>query len=144
VGGIFAVLLLIVGLGSWWYANSIFNRIDKVDVSSAQAHGGGGTNYLIVGSDSAEVLDESNPAFDPARPDGQRSDTMMLLRFEDGKAKILSVPRAAGEAHRWHRHAADRGPGTAAIGPDRVVPDRRWHAAGPAPPPVASSVRHAS
>jgi LCP family protein required for cell wall assembly len=83
----------VVFLGTWWYANSIFNRIEKVDVSAAQAHGGGGTNYLIVGSDSAEVLDESNPAFDPDRPAGQRSDTMMVLRFDGGKAKILSVPR---------------------------------------------------
>jgi LCP family protein required for cell wall assembly len=57
------------------------------------AHGGGGTNYLIVGSDSAEVLQEGDPAFDPDRPPGQRSDTMMLLRFDGGKAKILSVPR---------------------------------------------------
>ena len=93
MGGIFGVVLLVVLLGSWWYANSIFNRIEKVDVSAAQAHGGGGTNYLIVGSDSAEVLDESNPAFDPDRPAGQRSDTMMVLRFDGGKAKILSVPR---------------------------------------------------
>lgn len=93
VGGIFAVFLIVVLLGSWWYANSIFNRIEKVDVSAAQAHGGGGTNYLIVGSDSADVLQEGDPGFDPARPDGQRSDTMMLLRFAEGKAKILSIPR---------------------------------------------------
>lgn len=93
VGGIFAVLLIVVMLGSWWYANSIFNRIEKVDVSAAQAHGGGGTNYLIVGSDSADVLQEGDPAFDPDRPGGQRSDTMMLLRFDGGKAKMLSIPR---------------------------------------------------
>ncbi|HEY8546323.1 MAG TPA: LCP family protein [Acidimicrobiales bacterium] len=93
IGAIFAVFLLVVLLGSWWYANTIFNRIEKVDVTAALGDGSGGTNYLIVGSDSAEVLDESNPAFDPARPAGQRSDTIMLLRFADGKAKMLSIPR---------------------------------------------------
>ncbi len=117
MGAIFAVFLLVLVAGSYWYANSIFNRIEKVDVSEALASGGGGTNYLIVGSDSAEVLDESNPAFDPARPDGQRSDTMMVLRFADGKAKILSLPRdlwltnaATGEDGRING-AYNQGPG---------------------------------
>jgi LCP family protein required for cell wall assembly len=87
------IILILLGIGGWWWANSIFNRIDKVDVSDALATGNDGTNYLIIGSDSAEVLDESDPAFDPDRPTGQRSDTMMLLRFEGGEAKIMSIPR---------------------------------------------------
>lgn len=87
------IVLILLLIGGWWWANSIFNRIEKVDVSDALASGSDGTNYLIVGSDSAEVLDESDPAFDPARPGGQRSDTMMLLRFEGGEAKIMSIPR---------------------------------------------------
>lgn len=91
--GIFAVFLLVLVGGLYWYANSVFNRIDKVEVSEVLSSGGSGTNYLIVGSDSADVLDPEDPAFDPDRPGGQRSDTMMLLRFEDGKAKMLSLPR---------------------------------------------------
>jgi LCP family protein required for cell wall assembly len=90
--GIFAVMLVLLVGGLYWYANSIFNKIEKVEVSSTLSSGGG-TNYLIVGSDSAEVLKEGDPAFDPDRPAGQRSDTMMLLRFEDGKAKTLPLPR---------------------------------------------------
>ena len=90
---IVSVFWLVVFLGTWWYANSIFNRIEKVEVGEVLAHGGGGTNYLIVGSDSADVLQEGDATFDPDRPAGQRSDTMMLLRFDGGKAKILSLPR---------------------------------------------------
>lgn len=87
------VLLILLMLGGWWWANSIFNKIEKVDVSSALASGNEGTNYLIVGSDTADVLQEGDPGYDPDRPSGQRSDTMMLLRFEGGEAKIMSIPR---------------------------------------------------
>jgi LCP family protein required for cell wall assembly len=87
------LILLLLLVGGWWWANSIFNKIEKVDVSEALASGNDGTNYLIVGSDSADVLQEGDPGFDPARPDGQRSDTMMVLRFEGGEAKIMSIPR---------------------------------------------------
>ena len=87
------IILIVLVLGGWWWANSIFNRIEKVDVSDVLAHGNDGTNYLIVGSDTADVLQEGDPGFDPARPAGQRSDTMMLLRFEGGEAKIMSIPR---------------------------------------------------
>jgi LCP family protein required for cell wall assembly len=89
---ILSALLILGVFGLYWYANSIFNRIEKVDVSDALASGSG-TNYLIVGSDSAEVLQEGDPGFDPDRPGGQRSDTMMLLRFEGGEARIMSIPR---------------------------------------------------
>jgi len=91
--GIVGIVMLLLGLGLWWYANSVFNRIEKVEVAEVLAHGGNGTNYFIVGSDSAEVLDKGDPAFDPDRPAGQRADTMMLLHFADGKAKIMSIPR---------------------------------------------------
>jgi LCP family protein required for cell wall assembly len=87
------IVLILLVLGGWWWANSIFNKIEKVDVSSALAHGSEGTNYLIVGSDTADVLQPGDPGYDPSRPTGQRSDTMMLLRFQDGEAKIMSIPR---------------------------------------------------
>lgn len=91
------LVLLVLLVGGWWWANSIFNKIEKVDVSEALDSGSAGTNYLIVGSDTREVLQEGDAGFDPAHPEGdglgQRSDTMMLLRFEDGQAKIMSIPR---------------------------------------------------
>jgi LCP family protein required for cell wall assembly len=87
------LIFLLLLVGGWWWANSIFNKIEKVDVSAALGGGSGGTNYLIVGSDTADVLQEGDPGFDPSRPDGQRSDTMMVLRFDGGEAKIMSIPR---------------------------------------------------
>jgi LCP family protein required for cell wall assembly len=89
-----AVLLLLAILGGYLWARSVWNRIDRVDVSAVLSDGGSGTNYLIVGSDSRENLQEGDPGFDPsAGPGGQRSDTMMILHLEGGEAQMLSLPR---------------------------------------------------
>ncbi|HET6771695.1 MAG TPA: LCP family protein [Acidimicrobiales bacterium] len=90
------VVLLVVGLlGSYLYARSIFNRIDRVEVSQSLTSSSSGTNYLIVGSDSrANVQGEGDAGFNGAdAPAGQRADTMMLLHLEGGKAQMLSIPR---------------------------------------------------
>jgi LCP family protein required for cell wall assembly len=82
-------------LGSFLYVRSIFNRIDRVEVSGSLTSASSGTNYLIVGSDSREnVNDEGDAGFNGAEaPGGQRADTMMLLHLEGGKAQMLSIPR---------------------------------------------------
>jgi LCP family protein required for cell wall assembly len=91
------LLLLAAAFGSYLYAKSVYEKIDKIEVSDVlSASGGGGTNYLIVGSDSRDeqaILDAGlNPeAF--GEDVGQRSDTMLLLRLEGGEAKLLSIPR---------------------------------------------------
>lgn len=88
------VLLLLGLLGGFFWLRSVFNRIDRVEVSPVLSSGGAGTNYLIVGSDSRDVLAENDAAFDPAAPsDSQRSDTMMVLHFGGDGAKIMSIPR---------------------------------------------------
>ena len=90
------VVLLVVGLvGSYLYARSIFNRIDRVEVSESLTSASRGTNYLIVGSDSrANVQGEGDAGFNGAEaPGGERADTMMLLHLEGGKAQMLSIPR---------------------------------------------------
>jgi LCP family protein required for cell wall assembly len=79
------VLVLIVG-GSYLYARSIFNRIERVEVSQSLTSASRGTNYLIVGSDSREGGSAEGPA-------GQRADTIMLLHLEGGKAQMMSIPR---------------------------------------------------
>jgi LCP family protein required for cell wall assembly len=87
------VLLLLAMVGGYLWARSVWNRIDRVEVSEVLSDGGSGTNYLIVGSDSRENLQEGDPGFDPEGPGGQRSDTMMVLHLEGGKAQMLSLPR---------------------------------------------------
>jgi LCP family protein required for cell wall assembly len=89
-------LILVVGLvGSFLYARSIFNRIERVEVSESLTSASHGTNYLIVGSDSREnVTQEGDAGFNGSEsPTGQRSDTLMVLHLEDGKVQMLSIPR---------------------------------------------------
>jgi len=93
-----AVLLpvVLVAAGLLW-ANVTFGRIDRVQVGDLLDHGGSGTNYLIVGSDSREGVDPNDPnagaIVGDGAPGGQRSDTMLVLRVEGGRATMLSIPR---------------------------------------------------
>ncbi len=57
-------------------------------------------NFLIVGSDSREVIDSTDPnaalfTGDGADPVGRRADTMVLLRFDEDEQKldVMSIPR---------------------------------------------------
>jgi LCP family protein required for cell wall assembly len=87
---VFAVGMFLFG---WWQ----FNRIDRVDVgSSLSAGGGGGTNYLIVGSDSRQGIseeDENAGAFLGEPVSGERTDTIMVLRMQGGQSYLMSIPR---------------------------------------------------
>lgn len=88
------VLLAVLGplLFGWWQ----FNRIERVDVSQTLSSGGNGTNYLIVGSDSREGIDEgmgTADAFLGEAVAGERADTIMVLRTGDGDARTLAIPR---------------------------------------------------
>jgi LCP family protein required for cell wall assembly len=90
------VPLVLLALGYVW-ALVTFNRIEKVPVGELLDHGGSGTNYLIVGSDSRDGIDADDPnagAFiGPDAPAGQRSDTILILRIESGRSLMLSIPR---------------------------------------------------
>jgi LCP family protein required for cell wall assembly len=90
-------VLLLVLLGGWLYATSVFNRIEKVPVADVLSSGGPGTNYLIVGADTRDVERLVDAGLNPdgfgLDQTGQRSDTMMLLRFDSGGAKLMSIPR---------------------------------------------------
>jgi LCP family protein required for cell wall assembly len=92
------VLLFFIG---WWQ----FSRIERVDVGEVLSPaGGGGTNYLIVGSDSREGIDPDDPnagAFVGTEVSGARTDTIMLLRVAGGQSQLLSIPRDL-----WVRNAA--------------------------------------
>lgn len=96
---LFSLLPVLLLVGGWLYASALFGRIDRVDVSGALSPpGGGGTNYLIVGSDSRDAVVEQggtdpNVQPDAEAPSGQRSDTMMILRTTADGALTMSIPR---------------------------------------------------
>jgi LCP family protein required for cell wall assembly len=89
--GRFALLLVVAVLlsavGGYLWARSVFDRIDKVDVSAALSDGPG-TNYLLVGADNAIGDGEQREGVQ-----GVRSDTIMVLHVEGGGAKMLSLNR---------------------------------------------------
>jgi len=91
------VVLLVIALGGYLYARSVFDEIEKIPLADdLTPTGGDGTNYLIVGSDSRDVEDIVDAGLDPAAFEeggGERSDTMLLLRFEGDDASMMSIPR---------------------------------------------------
>ena len=90
------LLLLLAALGGYLYAKSVFDRIEKIPLADVLSRDGTGTNYLIVGSDSRSVEDLVDAGLNPdgfQDGGGERSDTMLLLRFVDGEAKMMSIPR---------------------------------------------------
>jgi LCP family protein required for cell wall assembly len=96
VFAIVGVLLVVAMVGSFLYARSVFNRIEKIDLGDSLTSSENGTNYLIVGSDSREnVAEEGDAGFNGSEDQvaGSRADTMMLLHLEGGEAQMLSIPR---------------------------------------------------
>jgi LCP family protein required for cell wall assembly len=90
------LLLLLGALGGYLYARSVYDRIEKIPLADVLGSSGQGTNYLIVGSDTRNLDDIIDAGLEPgafADGGGQRSDTMLLLRFVDGGAKMMSIPR---------------------------------------------------
>ena len=88
-----AIVVVLALLGSFLYARSIFNKIDRVDVSSSLTSASHGTNYLVVGSDSRANVKKGDAGFNGSEVSGQRSDTLMILHLEGGKVTMLSIPR---------------------------------------------------
>ena len=84
-----ALVLVLIGVtvGGYLWANSVFNRIEKVDVTAQLSHGSG-TNYLLVGSDNGRTGADQRKGVA-----GARSDTIMVLRVQGGTAKMLSLNR---------------------------------------------------
>jgi LCP family protein required for cell wall assembly len=90
------LLLLLMALGGWLYARAVFNKIEKVPVADVLSTGGSGTNYLMVGSDSRNLEDLVDAGLNPEAFEdggGQRSDTLLILRFSGDGAQMMSIPR---------------------------------------------------
>lgn len=89
------MLLLAVAQGAvlvWRYRS-----VDRISLGDALASGGsGGTNYLIVGTDSREGVDPGNPNAGVIFGDGvsgERTDTLVVLHVGGGGNAMLPVPR---------------------------------------------------
>ncbi|MEQ8718155.1 MAG: LCP family protein [Acidimicrobiales bacterium] len=93
-----AVTVLIVGAFSIW-ALVLWGRIDRVDVSESLAPAsGGGTNYLVVGTDSRDGISADNPNAGVILGDGtvsgERTDTVVVLRVGGAQGTMMmALPR---------------------------------------------------
>ena len=116
------VLVALAGVGYVWYR---YNQIGREDLELDEAIANEPQNYLIVGSDTCDVVDENDPnakAFLDGNdePGGQRSDTMMIARVDPVAKSIdmVSFPRdlwvpiaGTGESERINTaYSAEAGP----------------------------------
>lgn len=97
VVGVLLVLVLLAG-GVLLWAHRKFESIERVDLTAVLAEPDGGTNYLIVGSDTREGVDPNAPnagaiVGDDTVGGPERSDTILILRIDDQGSSMLSVPR---------------------------------------------------
>jgi LCP family protein required for cell wall assembly len=90
-------LVLVLALGAvWFYLDSSINRIDALPDYEGRPAAAEGTNWLLVGSDSREGLDEDQRAkLSAGDAGGQRTDTIMLVHIPDNDTPptVLSLPR---------------------------------------------------
>jgi LCP family protein required for cell wall assembly len=87
------LLVLLVGVGVW--VDSRLTRVDALPDKGRPA-ATPGADWLIVGSDSREGLDESRRnQLGTGQAAGRRADTMMLLHIPRGTGKptLVSLPR---------------------------------------------------
>lgn len=89
-----AILLVVCLVGTFLWARSMFSGIERVETEGQLSHGGSGTNYLIVGSDSREPVEGEQAGINDGNFDGgQRADTMLVLNVDGGETKMMSIPR---------------------------------------------------
>src|SRR5262245_6849659 len=97
-----ATVVLIVAVGALFagYFNWRLGQIPRYDTNTSEAAEGEPENYLVVGSDSRDVIDEDDEDADgflgdEATGSGQRADVIMVLRvYPSGdRIEILSIPR---------------------------------------------------
>lgn len=101
-GLVVVILLAVLALGGILiHIQRQFSAIERVEVAGLLAPASpGGTNYLIVGSDSRENLDptveNAGAIFGDGSEEigGQRTDTIQILRIaNDGSQHMLALPR---------------------------------------------------
>lgn len=97
IGLVIVVLCAVAGVGYVWYR---YNQIQREDLDLDEAIAKEPQNYLIVGSDTRDVVqagDDDYDAFlgDDSEPAGRRSDTIMIARVDptDNSVDLMSFPR---------------------------------------------------
>jgi LCP family protein required for cell wall assembly len=95
IGVVLLVLVvLLVGLGVW--VDSRLNRVEALPDYAGRPAATPGADWLVVGSDSRQGLDESRRRqLGTGQAAGRRADTMMLLHIPRGTGKptLVSLPR---------------------------------------------------
>jgi LCP family protein required for cell wall assembly len=88
------LVVLLVGMGVW--VDSRLNRVDALRDYRERPAATPGADWLIVGSDSRQGLDENRRReLGTGQATGRRADTMMLLHIPRGTGKpaLISLPR---------------------------------------------------
>ncbi len=114
--GLVAVILVaVVGVGYVWYR---YNQIGREDLNLDEAVANEPQNYLIVGSDSRDVVDATDPdakAFlgGNAEPAGKRSDTIMIARVDPdeqhGRRRVVPARSLGGDLGHGFERADQHG-----------------------------------
>ena len=96
--GAFVTACLVVAAGLALYAYRTLDRLERIPINLAAAGDEEPQNYLVVGSDSREVIDADAPDADAFLGDGtggQRADSIFIVRAypEGDRLDILAFPR---------------------------------------------------
>ncbi len=117
--GLLVVAAGVMALWSWL----LWRQVDRVELDGVLSPAtDSGTNYLIVGTDSREGVDEDNPNAGVIFGDtaGERTDTVVILRRSDTGNLLVALPRdlwlpIAGTGGEQRLNTAFAG------GPERLV-----------------------
>ncbi len=95
VVAIVVALILVAGVGTYFYLNSKLTRGNFLVDYSGRPAAGSGTNWLIAGSDSRQGLTKKQERqLSTGYVSGGRSDTVMILHIPvSGKPLLISIPR---------------------------------------------------
>ncbi len=97
--GAVSTVLLVLSAGVLFWANQVLGDVQTIPVEGLSTSDGGVSNWLLVGTDSREGIDSTDPnsgAFlDGSNLGGRRTDTIMVARVntKNSTIRLLSVPR---------------------------------------------------
>ncbi|HEV2636191.1 MAG TPA: LCP family protein [Actinocrinis sp.] len=88
------VLFLVGSVSTYFWASGKLTKIGALTEYSGRPVQGGGTNWLIVGSDSRSTLTPAQKQqYHVGSVAGQRSDTILLLHYGASGPDLISIPR---------------------------------------------------